>query len=587
LVSRADRAGAARRWARIPLHASRLVVTVAILVLVAEAMLALAQRVTGGSIFATLASDYPADAGGYVKIAVVGGSAAQGYNAERNFTDVLRHELSLRYPGRRFYVRNYARAGYPFHRYEAEVLKAVIDRYDVFLIYEGNNEAWNYLDDTGYFRTPRYKHRRTLQVPGQAEHDLKPALRRFLESHSRLVLVSERLLQRYGAPWLDELVAWVDGGERARFYRYRRFHEFEPAGVVPDEELVRIRENFQRDLEEIAKLAERREKLVIVASVPTNENYKPFFSVRRVGLAADRRARFETLHREGAAAYARGDFGAAVAFLQQATAIESGVAITDYLLGMAYLRLLRAAEGRGHLQRSIDEDGFPIRSLSSFRVIAQATARTWNSVRYVDIVGTFHRLLDTGLQYDDLFADLHHPSFMGHVVIAHDFLCAMARARRLDIDPLTAPCGALDAERVRSLTSRYRRLLGISARDESAAARLNARWHLSMAGITAYPEEYLRIAEAETVRYHAASRKTAEERMETLLFLALVEARRKNPTVAVALANAAVALAPRSIGRFLQRQLATGELLLEVLNHGGVQFSKREVRFTLIQPRPE
>ena len=38
------------------------------------------------------------------------------------------------------------------------------------IVYEGNNEAWNYLDDTGFFRTERYKHLRERQPPSADEN---------------------------------------------------------------------------------------------------------------------------------------------------------------------------------------------------------------------------------------------------------------------------------------------------------------------------------------------------------------------------------------------------------------------------------
>ena len=65
--------------------------------------------------------EYPKKPKEYFKIAIFGGSAALGYNSERGFCDILSYELRKRYPDIKFYIKNYAQCGYPFHRHQVEI----------------------------------------------------------------------------------------------------------------------------------------------------------------------------------------------------------------------------------------------------------------------------------------------------------------------------------------------------------------------------------------------------------------------------------------------------------------------------------
>src|SRR5205823_3145830 len=114
---------------------------------------------------------YPSRPERFLKIAIFGESSAAGFHSERSFGEIVKRELALTPGDRPVYVKNYARPGLVFHRDEAEMVKRLIDRYDVFLIYAGNSEAWN----------PIYERGR-LDVYGLTQPDARPTFASDIEA---------------------------------------------------------------------------------------------------------------------------------------------------------------------------------------------------------------------------------------------------------------------------------------------------------------------------------------------------------------------------------------------------------------------
>jgi hypothetical protein len=84
-----------------------------------------------------------------LKVALFGGSAAQGYSSERSAAEMLADLIRDQAPDMDVYVANYAANGGSFHRFQAEILKSVIDFYDILVVYAGNNEDIPYWEHNG------------------------------------------------------------------------------------------------------------------------------------------------------------------------------------------------------------------------------------------------------------------------------------------------------------------------------------------------------------------------------------------------------------------------------------------------------
>ena len=551
--------------------------SVTAIVVVAEISLTLAHKLTDRTELAT----YPLNAGAayldnpedYFKVAIFGGSSAAGYNSERGFADIIRFELHSRYPRLKIFIKNYAQPGYPFHRHEAEALKAVIGFYDVFLIYAGHNEALNYLDDVGFFRTGDAKGGPSLR-PIKVENSggLGQSLVRFAKSNSRIYPITRKIREKY----LNQLGG--AGNVRRRTYQYDRFNEFELEKAVPEDVIASIPVVFDRDLREIAQKAVEQNKQVIISSVPVNETYPPFFSAYRPGITEQEIAEFQANYNRGLERFQRSEFDEALTFFATAGVIDGDVSILNHFIGQAYLAMGDGDTGQEFLRRSVDQDGLPVRSLRILSSVAETIGLENSNVYYVDNVGAFVESIDNGLDHEDLFADFQHPTMLGHIIIADNFLRAMAKLEpmnRLSTGKGTVEFSVADAD---AILEHYQRALGVTKKDKQQTAYLRARWHLGAADKAAYPEKHLQSAQENALRYYLLSEQTDSENAMSLLLRALVEGKRGNPELAVSMGNQAIQLAPFYVKEVLYGSggLPTRDYWIYAFNDLGIQYSEKE-----------
>jgi len=540
-----------------------------------ECLLYSMHRASGSPVFAAAAqSQQGDDLDAFFKVAIFGGSAADGYNSVRKIADITDFELKRRFPGGKFLVTSFASSGKPFHRHQAELVKSVFDQYDVFLIYAGNNEGMNYLDDLGYFRKPEFKGDKSITMsnpPSGAQ-----ALVSFLQEHSRIHNIANGLFATF-----QEYVGDKYNVHKVSFGRYAQFSEFEQQRLLPPEEYEKLHDNFKTELEEIAALAARAEKHVIISSVPTHVLYKPFYSVLNENLADRDR---EALHQHlelGKERLAERDFKGALQHLLIAHEIDGRVAIVNYLIGLSYLNIGETDKGWMYLRKSKDEDGFFVRSLSSLHEISRAISLDADYVEYIDMVGSFAELYEGGLTYSDLFADIHHPSFLGHALIAHYFVKKIVEMELIDQHPVEVNSFQTPAEII-AQEDQYKIQLGVSKDLESYILFNISRWHVSIAGLSAYGEDYLDIAEEALGEFYALSRQTDEDRAQKWVFQALIEARRGHLSTALKAGQKALgASSDYTLALLYRRHLTTGDLIVDALAREGIYFAEQERHFFL------
>jgi len=537
----------------------------------AELFLNVCSLVTGASAFETLIKKdehpYPGNPADYVKVAVFGESAAAGWASERNFTHIIDYELKKKCPDLKFHIRNYAECSATFHRGQAEILKSVIDKYDVFLIYAGNNEHLPYLLDSAGAAVL------------EGESDAWGALVRFLAGNSRVYAISTKMARCYVSPLFTK--AAFLRGIRDKDSAPRKPGLFEDSTRVPWSERTKIIATFQRDLEEIADLVQRKQRYLIISSVPVNENYKPLFSVVSSTLGDNERNLLYRRYYRGIEKFEQGDFPGAIEFFSQARLIDENVAIINYMIGQTYLRLGNLKEGRRYLGISSDYDGFMARALNAYWPATKSIANKYPNVCYVDSVAAFHSALDQGVQYAELFPDIHHPSLMGHIIVANGFLCKISQLPQLRNCFDQQVCRDLTPSELRSLVKRYRQVLGVTPHDDSMVALQISRMNLAYSLSFPNSADYLPTAETNIFRFYENSDRTPQTRAKMCIFLAMIETERENFTKALNYANEALALSPFTAWSILIEPLPIGHSAYNIFKRAGISYSESEDRFIL------
>jgi tetratricopeptide (TPR) repeat protein len=486
-------------------YCAYVVVAAAAILFAAELVLLAAHAMTGSEALQTLDQgeyyavqlypEYPADPDTWTKVAVFGGSTAAGDHSTRRFSDVIEHDLKKLYPDHKIFVKNYARPGFPFHRHEAEYVKLLIDRYDVFIIYCGNNEAENYYDDVGYWRREEYKDARDLIFSPPVE--ARSGIMSLLEKNSRLFALASRVKGRIEAPISKNKPANYD--------------EIEEHDALPPEERKAIVTNFERDVVEICELAASRHKQILIAGTASHETWPPCCSVFQEKTPPQQREKWKEIYQAGMAEFEAENYKAALPVFEQARQIDAGVAILNYRIGLCHLKLGDPETGRRYLIQAIDQDGFHSRSITPVHDKAKELSKKYDCLHYVDVVARMHEVLRGGVADEEVFSDHCHMRLLGHVIVGRIFLDKL-----LELEPFSswqaAEADLPDESDWRALADYYHEELGVTLAEESHITLSRIFSFFNMAYWTAYPQRcYDQIAE-QTQRLEDITAKQIERR---------------------------------------------------------------------------
>lgn len=365
-----------------------------------------------------LRSTYPANASSLYKVAIFGGSSAEGTYCPRGFEEILEHELKRRFPLQEFYIRNYARHGEPFHRYQAEYAKRLVGKYDLMLLYCGNNEAENWYDDSGYWRVPKYKENRDLVFNPPIDATSWPSVQSkvsWLQDNSRIFAAAARIKQGYLPPL-----------SKNRNYDYA---EFEEERSVPANELVAIADNFENDVREICKLAQSHGTQVLIAPATTFGSWPPSYSVLSSDLSTSEKQQWQKHYQRGKEL--AGDPQAALTEFQHAADIDDSVAILNYEMGMTLQQLGQSQKAQKLLTKAVDSEGHYFRCHSSIHQKAAAIGAELKNAHSVDLRKANQEVIEAGISEEELFTDICHPSLLGYAIIADRLVDAMAELPEL------------------------------------------------------------------------------------------------------------------------------------------------------------
>ena len=443
---------------------------------------------------------------GSVSVAVFGESSANGWGATESFASIMMNELPRRYAGHKFCITNFAGNGQWLHGNMAVIAKFVIKDFDILIFYQGHNELIPFYKNEVFIK-PEF---RGLPAPAVTFENLpfvtEPGVLQEIELHSRLYSVL-----RTG---LAELAAKIMSAPVSRTMA-QPHGEFELNSWVPPDKMNEVLGNWKADLVEIAELAQEQDKLVVLSSMPGNEAFPPFFSVYKTGITETELKDFRLNYQCGVEASDKRIYGAARDCWLRALAIDDHVSILNWRIGNLEYLLNDRERARKFWRKSIDQDGWKIRSIGPLHEISKWVSEQYENVIYVDAVAAFHEVEDVpvppedGSQHtlsgksgrlpkggthlpfetiyparEDLFADAQHPSHIGHRVLAEVFMCALGRSEPLRNFEAKNSCAPLSKVDWRSL--------GRNAPDWEYKAIF---WLLSLSRMSAYPAEFLNFAE--------------------------------------------------------------------------------------------
>ncbi len=364
-----------------------------------------------------------------IKVAVFGGSSSAGYASPINFAELLGNN---EFSGKNLEVHNYARSGEPFVGFQAELLKAVMPDYDVFIVYAGHNEIWQQI-----YSRARASHE-TIVLPngfrvpfGSAVYvDLERRLRRIKSDATALSDQLEKVLSavndRSRLFWFTnrlvyKMLAIISIFDPDRTPNYPPKFYYQSEFIFPAERTLLV-EQYKLTIDEIAGRL-RTDQTLILSTVLANNFFPPLAEVTQNKNPVEVQ-RYEAMTKEAYARLAVGDL----------PGLKSVISNLPQGAHKTYLeaRLCFGIEGFKNLATSscfaLTEEARRIDKLP-YRVVPEINQfiRSYKA-RNVIVVDPESRLntdVDGLNKYFEYFVDFQHPSPKGHLVIADAVLTGL------------------------------------------------------------------------------------------------------------------------------------------------------------------
>jgi hypothetical protein len=510
-------------------------------------------------------TDYPTSPDDYIKISIFGGSAARGYNSEKNFPDILKYELEKNFPDKKFYFKTFASNGAPFYKNQAELIKQNIEKFDYFLISSGNNEIVNYWGNNAFFTHPDFKARKIEErlKTGIPKSKKTSKIISYLHAKSHFFSFANRVLDKLNAIYrkkqnkkkINNINSWI----KIVYPRFTSKHMMSPA------QKTKLYDNFKYALEEVAILSDKKSKKIIVSSVMDNEEWLPAFSiVEKLNIPAVKQLDLKAQNALKNKKYILLEIIAN----QALKSADKPIAVFQYYKGMSLLGKGDQTNGRQWLRKAITNDPYFIRSTDKHHNISLEMSSKYKSVRYIDVIEEFHIVLNQGVSYSSLFVDPHHPSVVGHVINAYNFYCTIAT----DIDK-NAKCHSLENFNPTAIYKKYKKELNITSDITAKDALMVARWHIGMQHqITAYPEQYISEAIKYLQKFLKNAEPTSRNRVQYNIFLALTKSTRERERV-LKLLNESFQISRSEVERLIYKRLNTNNIILNAIKDYQIDYS--------------
>jgi len=332
------------------------------------------------------------------RIFLLGESAALGDPEPAfGFGRWLEAMLNERFPGTRFEVVCTAMTAINSHSILPIARDCARQAGDLWVIYMGNNEFVGPFG-TGALFGPRLSNlsliRLSLALKSLRVGQMLDSLRQHLSPASR------------------RPTAW--GG-------MKMFLESEIAPDDPQKE--RVYQNFQRNLEDILRVAERARVKVVLSTVAANlRDCAPFASRHRTRLTDSELSQWNQFYDQGFGAERASDFAKAAAYFAQAAKVDDSFADLPFQLGRCELALTnaRGPKAARYFTGARDSDALPFRADSRLNQIIQAAASRHQDggVSFVDSATALAAQSPSGILGHELLLEHVHLNFEGNYLLA-------------------------------------------------------------------------------------------------------------------------------------------------------------------------
>ncbi|MHC4535810.1 MAG: tetratricopeptide repeat protein [Planctomycetota bacterium] len=329
------------------------------------------------------------------RIFVMGASAAAGTpDGAFSFGRILQVMLRQQYPDTNFEVIIPAMPAINSH----VVLEIADDctRYqgDLFIIYLGNNEVVG---------------------PYGAGTVFSP-----LSSNLSLIRFGIALKATKLGQLMTNLLELTGSTEVPQVWRGLRMF-LEKQVRVDNTNLGIVYRHFQRNLQDIRRLACKSGINIIFSTVPSNlKDSPPFASLNRSDLTEAEKKNFDELYKQGVEYEADGDYSQAVERFLKAAEIDSYYADLQFRMGRCYWAMGKYEKSRERYIQARELDTLRFRADKQINEIIRDVAceRSAEGVYLLDAVRTFEENSPHEIAGEELFLEHVHMNFKGNFLLA-------------------------------------------------------------------------------------------------------------------------------------------------------------------------
>ena len=358
-----------------------------------------------------------------IRIAIFGGSSSVGFASPVSFTDLLcdsgfnnNHDME---------ITNYAGHGEPLAGFQAEIIKSVMNYYDVIIIYSGHNEKNNqiYLRESRTvfpngipFEQPRSVHKTRVQKLNKIKYRLNPK-----HSISYPMIVENSRVHYFLARIIDKLTRYMGvklkPSKKETIYPKDFYYSDYFISPAERKSIINL---YKKNIIEISNKLRKDQKLIL-STVLSNDLFPPLADVYPVSHGNE----IDVLNDQLIQTYfflSNNEYEK----VRESVSMLPKSAHRYYLEGILCLRTdLGSANPMpkdciSKLKKARDLDGLPSRVPSEINSFIRQFRH--DNVVVVDPVTSMLNKVSNSDDYREYFVDFQHPSNLGHALIAENIL---------------------------------------------------------------------------------------------------------------------------------------------------------------------